>query len=179
VASGKADLNTEFTEDTEKKEQLSGRGIGNFAEDGRTARASGGREIRRTLMERFISEKGESKSLLGVGGDAEARGGQNGEEGNLFCLRRETPSRRRESHFHKNLFGTCRGIHGTRRHHGKNRKLFVEQWILCAAAGDDDLVDLVFRQNETMKSVGDGSRGERGSRVDEVIGLGFVTAAKS
>ena len=50
---------------------------------------------------------------------------------------------------------------------------------MCAAAGDDELVDPVTRQDETVESVGDGSRSERSGGVNEVIGFSLVTLTES
>ena len=50
---------------------------------------------------------------------------------------------------------------------------------MCAAAGDDELVDPVTGQDETMESVGDRSRSERSGGVNEVIGFSLITLAES
>lgn len=50
---------------------------------------------------------------------------------------------------------------------------------MCAATGDDELVDPVTGQDETMESVGDRSRSERGGGVNEVIGFSLITLAES
>ena len=57
--------------------RLAGRGIGDFTENGRAARTSGRRKIRRAPMECFVSKQGKSKGFLGVSDNAELRRGQN------------------------------------------------------------------------------------------------------
>ena len=57
-----------------------GRGIGDFAEDGRTACAGGRRQICRALVNRFISEESEGEGFFRVHGHAEARGSKDGHE---------------------------------------------------------------------------------------------------
>src|SRR2546429_8969561 len=79
----------------------------------------------------------------------------------------ETLGRCGERHFGKSFLRKCREIYGTRWNDGKGRKLFEEQGVMRAAAGDDELVDPVIGQDETMESVADGRRRERSGGVDE------------
>ena len=53
---------------------LARRGIGDFAQDGRTARAGRRRKICRALVKRFISEDREGEGFLSVFGHADAGG---------------------------------------------------------------------------------------------------------
>src|SRR6266446_1917141 len=56
--------------------RLARRGIRDFTENGGAARAGGGREVRRALVEGLVREKGEGEGFLGVFGKAEAGRGQ-------------------------------------------------------------------------------------------------------
>lgn len=84
-----------------------------------------------------------------------------------------------QPHFRRSFLGKRSEICSTRWNHGKNRKLFEEQGVMCATTGDDELVDPVTGQDETMESVGDRSRSERGGGVNEVIGFSLITLAES
>ena len=84
-----------------------------------------------------------------------------------------------ERHFGKSFLRKCREIYGTRWNDGKSRKLFEEQGVMRAAAGDDELVDPVIGQDETMESVGDGSRRERSGGVNEVVRSSPVTSPEN
>ena len=65
---------------SEDVDPSAGRGIGDFAEDGRTACAGGRRQICRALVKRFISEESEGEGFLRVHGHAEAGGSKDGHE---------------------------------------------------------------------------------------------------
>jgi hypothetical protein len=65
---------------SENVDPSAGRGIGDFAEDGRSARAGGRGQICRALMKRFISEESEGEGFLRVYGHAEAGGSKDGHE---------------------------------------------------------------------------------------------------
>src|SRR6266566_4262543 len=54
-----------------------------------------------------------------------------------------------------------------------------EQGVTRAAAGDDELIDPVIGQDETIESVGDGSRSERSGGVNEVIGFSPITSPEN
>src|SRR6266446_5582134 len=56
--------------------RLARRGIRDFTENGGAARAGGGREVRRALVEGLVREKGKGEGFLGVFGNAEAGRGQ-------------------------------------------------------------------------------------------------------
>ena len=57
-------------------------------------------------------------------------------------------------------------------------ELGEEKRILCAAAGDDELVDFVFGKNETVQCINDGERGEKSSGADEVVRFGVMFLAE-
>ena len=169
---------TQSKPSSQKVDALAGRGIGDFAEDGRTARAGRRRQICRALVNRFISEESEGEGFLSVFGQAEAGGSKDRQEWNLFCSWWKTLGRCGQ-HFRKSFLRMRRERCGTRWNDGKNRKLLKEQGVMCAAAGDDELVDPVIRQDETIESVGHGSRRERRGGVNEVIGFSLITLAES
>src|SRR6267143_4951185 len=57
-------------------------------------------------------------------------------------------------------------------------KLSENKRIVSAAAGDDELVDYCFGENETMERVDHGEGGEHRRGADEIVGLGAMTAAE-
>src|SRR6266478_6381425 len=57
-------------------------------------------------------------------------------------------------------------------------ELGEEQGVAGAAAGDDELVDLGFGQDETVERVNDGQGGENSGGTDEVGGLRAMAAAE-
>ncbi len=61
--------------------KLAWRGIGDFTENGRAARAGGRRKIRGAPMECFVGKQRKGKGFLGVSGNAELRRGQNVDAG--------------------------------------------------------------------------------------------------
>ena len=65
---------------SENVDRSGGRGIGDFAEDGRTACAGGRRQICRALVKRFISEESEGEGFLRVHGHPELGGSEDGHE---------------------------------------------------------------------------------------------------
>ena len=65
---------------SENVDRSGGRGIGDFAEDGRTACAGGRRQICRALVKRFISEESEGEGFLRVHGHPELGGSKDGHE---------------------------------------------------------------------------------------------------
>ncbi len=67
------DFTAEGTENTERKKskRLARWGIGDFTKDGGAACAGGGGKIRGAAVEGFVGQNGESKSFLGIFGDAQ------------------------------------------------------------------------------------------------------------
>ena len=163
---------TEPVDETGKMERtwsLARRGIGDFTENGGPARARGGGKVRRTLMEGLIRENGEGVGFLAGFGDAEEGRGNNFDwRINLADL---GPS------------GSAKAGTGVpcpcnaRREGGLN--LGEEEWVAGAAAGDDELVDFYFRQDEAVQGVDDRERGEDCGRANQVVGLGVVFAAEA
>src|SRR5258708_40340828 len=108
-------------------------------------------------MEGFISEQSESESFFGVNGDAEAKRGDD-----FDLARRGSPAE-----VGRNMLGPYAEGCG---------ELGEEQGVAGADAGDDDLVDFGFGQDETVERVNDGPGGEKSAGTDHVSGLHAMTA---
>src|SRR5438552_2561542 len=88
----------------------------------------------------------------------------------------ETLGRCGERHFGKSFLRKCREIYGTRWNDGKGRKLFEEQGVMRAAAGDDELVDPVIGQERRVERVGSVCCGGRSGGVNEVVRCSPITS---
>src|SRR5258708_35680779 len=109
-------------------------------------------------MEGFISEKSESECLFGVNGDAKAKRGDD-----FDLARRGSPAEMGRNMLRPYAEGCG--------------ELGEEQGVAGAAAGDDELVDFGFGQDETVERVNDGQGGENSGGTDEVSGVHAVVGA--
>lgn len=77
--------------------------------------------------------------------------------------------------------GNAEGGGGKNFYAGTERggELRHQKRIFCAAAGDDELMNFYFGEDESVERVNDGERGEDGGGADEIGGLGAMFFAES
>src|SRR6266481_8419458 len=76
------------------------------------------------------------------------------------------------------VFGNAKTPRGQNFDAGKGGgKLSEDQGIVRATAGNNELLNSRFVQNETVQRIDDRERGEDGGYADKIVGLGALAAA--